>query len=380
MSCCAPRWRRRLRAAEGGAGAAADAVEQEASEEAGAEEQDAQPEETGDAGETAQVNEVTDVTGRQVEVPANASHVVLLPGPAYEKTMILGVTDRVGGILKSCRTSWAELIHPEISDLVIFDSSTTPNVEEMMSLGAEFVICHDYAELNAQLDELQIPYVITQCSGELPYSDLEGFLAFQKTEINAIAEAFGGDALERAAAWCDYFDEKVSYVRERTDDLTDEERPRVYYARSDEGLVTFSQNSYPQYLVEMAGGNYVAKDTPEEMNSTLTIEQIMEWDPQIIFMGRMNDTSIITDNEAWSGISAVKEGKVYLSPSGVFNWDYSGESVLLMLYLAKNIHPDLFEDLNMEDEIKYYYETFYGYELSDENVQNILNHMDPAAQ
>lgn len=124
----------------------------------------------------------------------------------------------------------------------------------------------------------------------------------------------------------------------------------------------------------------MAKDTPEEMNSTLTIEQIMNWDPEIIFMGRMDDTGIILDNDAWSGITAVENGDVYLSPSGVFHWDYSGESVLLMLYLAKNIQPDLFADLNMEDEIQNYYETFYGYTLSDENIQNILNHMAPTEQ
>lgn len=333
---------------------------------------------SGNVSEDAAVNHVTDVIGRQVDVPANAQNVVLLPGPAYEKAMILGVTDRVGGILSSCKTPWAELISPGVSDLVVFDSSSSPNLEEMLSMGTEFVICHDYADLNAQLDEIGMPYVVTQCSGELPYHDLEGFLEFQKTEINAIADAFGGVAPENAARWISYFEEKVDYVRSRTDSLTDEERPRVYYARSDEGLVTFSKNSYPHYLVELAGGYYVSKDTPEEMNSTLTIEQIMEWDPEIIFMGRMDDTAIVTENPAWSGMTAVQNGQVYLCPTGVKDWDYSGESVLLMLYMAKYIHPELFEDLNMEEEIKYYYREFYGYELTDEQVGRILAHEDPA--
>lgn len=328
----------------------------------------------------AETNHVTDVIGREIDVPADAQNVVLLPGPAYEKAMILGATDQVGGITKFCKTEWAELIHPEMNDLVIFDSASTPNIEDILNLGTEFVICHDYADLNQQLEELEIPYIVTQCSGELPYSDLEGFLDFQKAEVMAIAEAFGGEAIERGQKWCDYFDEKVSYVREKTDQLTETDWPRVYYARSDEGLVTFSKNSYPHYLVELAGGNYVAKDTPEEMNSTLTIEQIMEWDPEIIFMGRMNDTGIILGNEAWSGITAVENEDVYLCPSGVFNWDYSGESVLLMLYLAKYIQPELFQDLDIEAEIQYYYETFYGYSLSDENIQNILNHASPAVQ
>lgn len=325
-----------------------------------------------------ETNLVTDVTGREVQVPANANNVMLLPGPAFEKTLLLGVADRIGTTLKSSDTAWARLIYPRIAEIAVEGKSSSPNIEEMLNRGTEFVICHDYADLNAQLDEINMPYVITQCSGELPYSDLEGFLAFQRAEVKTIAQAFGGEALTNAERWIEYFDEKVNYVRSRTDLLTDEQRPRVYYARSDEGLVTFSQNSYPHYLVELAGGYYVAKDTPEEMNSTLTIEQIMFWDPEIIFMGRMDDTAIIKDNPAWSGMTALKNNAVYLCPSGVFNWDYSGESVLLMLYLAKHIQPELFVDLDIKEEIRYYYSNFYGYDLTPEQIQLILNHMPPA--
>ena len=352
--------------------APASAGETTAPAESGVEEKQAPP------AEEPAVNHVRDVTGREVDVPANASHVVVLPGPALEKTLLLGVADRVGGMLKSCKTPWAEVVYPAAADKVIFNSSKEPGMEEIMNLGAEFVVCHDYADLNEQLDKLGIPYVITQCSGELPYHDLEGFLQFQKDEVNTFAQAFGGAATANAEKWIRYFEEKVNYVRSRTDSIAEADRPRVYYARSDEGLVTFSKNSYPHYLVELAGGYYVSKDTPEEMNSTLTLEQIMEWDPDIIFMGRMDNTGIILDNPAWSGIQAVKDGKVYLCPSGVFNWDYSGESVLLMLYLAKYIQPELFADLDIEAEIRYYYSTFYGYELSDQQLERILSHMAPA--
>lgn len=327
---------------------------------------------------TPETNQVVDVTGREIQVPANANNVMLLPGPAFEKTLLLGVADRVGTTLKSSDTAWARLIYPRIEEIATEGKSSSPNIEEMLNRGTEFVICHDYTELNSQLDEINMPYVITQCSGELPYNTLEGFLAFQRAEVNTIAQAFGGEATDNAKRWIEYFDEKVTYVRSRTDSLTNEQRPRVYYARSDEGLVTFSQNSYPHYLVELAGGYYVSKDTPEEMNSTLTIEQIMSWDPEIIFMGRMDNTAIIKENPAWSGMTALKNDAVYLCPSGVFNWDYSGESVLLMLYLAKYIQPELFADLDIEEEIRYYYSTFYGYDLTPEQIQKILNHMPPA--
>ena len=64
----------------------------------------------------------------------------------------------MGGVIKRvAMTHWAKLIHREINDLVIFDSSTEPNMEDIMNLNAEFVICHDYQDLDAQLDELDIP-------------------------------------------------------------------------------------------------------------------------------------------------------------------------------------------------------------------------------
>ena len=40
----------------------------------------------------------------------------------------------------------------------------------------------------------------------------------------------------------------------------------------------------------------------------------------------------------------------------------------------KNYDVIFIEDLDIAAEIRYYYETFYGYTLSDENVQRILNH------
>ncbi len=328
----------------------------------------------------APAHSVTDMAGRTVQVPDNAQHAACLVGPSFEKALMLGVADRVAAVHKVAATPWARLVYPAVKDIPVVNNPGTPNIEELMNLGTDFVLFWYYPDQIKKMADSGIPSVIVQFPGALPYSDLQGFIRYQKIEVQAIANAFGGAALEHAEKWFDYYDSKIAYVTERTSKIPEDKRPKVYYARSDEGLVTFSRNSYPHYLVEMAGGNYVAKDTPVEMNSHLTVEQIMNWDPDIIFMGRMNSVEIITDNPAWSGIKAVRDGRVYLSPSGVFNWDYGSENILLLLYLAKTIHPDLFADLDMEKEVHDYYKTFYGFELSQENVQRILTHQNPAAQ
>jgi len=49
-----------------------------------------------------------------------------------------------------------------------------------------------------------------------------------------------------------------------------------------------------------------------------------------------------------------------------------------MEFVAKTIHPELFQDLDMIKEIKKYYSKFYRYDLTDEEANRILKHLPPA--
>jgi len=44
----------------------------------------------------------------------------------------------------------------------------------------------------------------------------------------------------------------------------------------------------------------------------------------------------------------------------------------MLQWMAKQMYPELFEDLDIEQEIKDYYSEFYGLELTDEQVALIL--------
>ena len=49
----------------------------------------------------------------------------------------------------------------------------------------------------------------------------------------------------------------------------------------------------------------------------------------------------------------------------------------MVMYVAQILHPDLFEDLDMVEEVKYFYSTFFGYELTDEQAGYLLNRLGP---
>jgi iron complex transport system substrate-binding protein len=84
-------------------------------------------------------------------------------------------------------------------------------------------------------------------------------------------------------------------------------------------------------------------------------------------------------NAKYAGISAIKNKKVILTPSGVFYWDMGLQKILLVEYMAKTIHPALFEDLDMAAEIQRFYTEFYGDPLAYDDAVKILERRAPDA-
>ena len=79
------------------------------------------------------------------------------------------------------------------------------------------------------------------------------------------------------------------------------------------------------------------------------------------------------ENSKWSTLKAVKNDELHRIPAGVFFIDKGSTTTLLVLWMAKIIHPELFKDLDLIEEIKYYFENFYDYKLNDEEANNVLN-------
>ena len=108
------------------------------------------------------------------------------------------------------------------------------------------------------------------------------------------------------------------------------------------------------------------------------MEQIYKWNSDIILITTMTETTAedILNNsiegQDWSQIEAVKNGKDFKEPLGVFHWfPPSGDAPLMAKWMAQTLHPDLFT-YSMSDEIKLYYENFYGYKLTQEQIDGIL--------
>jgi iron complex transport system substrate-binding protein len=205
----------------------------------------------------------------------------------------------------------------------------------------------------------------------------EDFAQWMQDDMYVYAQAIGGEGnIEKAQKWCDYAKKTFDSITSVTSKLNGDQIPKVYYVRGPQVTTTHAGESITIWYVTMAGGHLVTSELDTKI-AEVDAEQINAWNPDFIFMGRLKKTDDIVKSPVFQEVKAVKDGKVFVNPCGVYEWDYGTEGVLFVQWLAKTLHPDLFPDLDINAEIKWYYKEFYNYDLSDEELKLILNNQNP---
>lgn len=324
---------------------------------------------------------IQNIDGSEMKVPDKVpERIAAVYGPAYEALVVLGAEDRI--VLCSDvqfeNFPWARKIFSRIEDLPYLENvHSSVSAEEVKSRDPQLVLTfnrpNEIRQMNAM--DMGAVYAVTSRSPE----DV-------KAQLKVYAEAVGGDAPERAEKYAQYFDEKTAMLRAMTDGIPEEERPLVYYSGIDI-LTTYGNRSDIGAFIEMAGGRSATKDLDAANHAQINFEQLAKWNPDYIFIdhGSMNERDSVEEilagvrkDSRYQVISAVRDNQVYLTPSGVFYWDMGLQKILLAMHMAKILHPDLFEDLDMQQELMDFYSAFYGYDLSREEAGLILNRMDPS--
>ncbi|MFW5904538.1 MAG: iron ABC transporter substrate-binding protein, partial [Candidatus Saliniplasma sp.] len=108
-----------------------------------------------------------------------------------------------------------------------------------------------------------------------------------------------------------------------------------------------------------------AKNVAEELETDHAMvdeEQIMEWNPDIVFvdMGSYTRGTIDLDNSDYQEIKAFQNGDVYgILP---YNWHHINYGTVLAssFFVASVIYPEQFEDIDPEEKADDIYETLVG--------------------
>ncbi len=318
-------------------------------------------------------------TTTSVEFPEDPQRLAAVYGPSYELLTMLGAEDKivVRADVQTDDFPWAEEVFSRIEQVPALDNvHTSVNFEELMSYDPDVVYTFPRENELRQLEKAKV--------AALP-GETEETLEGVKEQVRSYADTLGEEAKKKAEEYCAYFDEKLEWVRSRTDDIPEEDRPGVYYAGVDI-LTTYGKHSDIMEVIESAGGRAVSAGLNAGNRTQIDYEQLMEWDPDVIFIdhGGMNDGKTAEElrreletGSIYKSLKAVQNGKICVSPSGVFYWDMGIQKILLVMNMAKILHPDVFEDLDMAEEVMEFYDKFFDYQLEREDAEKILNRENP---
>lgn len=244
------------------------------------------------------------------------------------------------------------------------DTSFVVNIEELLKLEPDVVFQWNYMTEEIEKMENAGLKVIALQYGTM--DDLE-------TWIRIISSLYQQE--ERGEELIDYFYAQVAEVSDRVATLNTSEFRSILQLSDN---LKVAGQGFGYYLWDNSGAINPAADlSGEELN--VDMEQIYLWNPEIIYIGNFTDLqpSDLLENKLegqdWSLVRAVKEGEVYKIPIGGYRWDPPGvETPLTIKWMAKIQHPELFADMDMETELRDFYQEMYGFTLTDEMVVEIL--------
>ena len=325
---------------------------------------------------------IIDQNDREVELPAEINRVVtgrILPFPAVY-FLARGSVEGLVGVHPSSKNaaehSMLSVLAPGIMEAQTgFVEGGVLNLEELLRLRPDV-----YFYRGEQVDEEEIilgsgiPAIAVRTLTLADGNSLE--------TLNSWLELLGTifDVEERAEEIIRYGNEALGMITSRLWVVPEEYRPRalMLFRHGENEMKVSGSGFFGQWWLEATGAINVAEEL--KRIPSVDMEQIYKWNPEIIYISNFTTTmpedlfNNTIDGQDWSQVDAVINGRVYKIPMGIYRWfPPSADTPLMLKWLAQKHHPEVFGDYCMEEEIREFYARFYGYNLSDEQIQMILN-------
>ncbi len=313
-----------------------------------------------------EIRTITDIGGAQVQLPHEVKRIADLWPANNQVVLMLGGADKLVATTQYVQTlPWFSHIYPGIKDIAAPDRyGFDVQLEELQKVKPEVIIVNS----KKQAEQVrQGGFTAVQ----MEFTNYKGL----KDVVTMTSEILGGKAPEIAKDYIAYLDKNIGIAEQKTKSLTEADRPTVMHIASGENLLKVDgTKTIIDEWIRYAGGKNAIEQ--EGRGLTLTIEEIIKANPDIIIVGDVNSKAAIEklmNDPQWSSIKAVQTGRVYSNPVGTFKWDrYSAESALQILWAGQIIHPELFSDVNLVKETQEFYKTFLHYDLSDDDAQRII--------
>ena len=330
---------------------------------------------------------VVDHNGNEVQIPEKIDRIIIsgiLPLPSVY-CLFEGDASKLVGMhpssMAAARNSILPYIMPDILDVSTdFATGDGISIEEVISLDPDVVFYNATDTAEGEMYRTAGIPAVGFSTTNWGWNSIETFNGW----VELLGEVLQQE--DKVAGIVEYGREVESFIKDRIAAAGDIEKPRclVLFRYANGVINTSGSTHFGEYWITTAGGENVASSL--QGTAQINMEQIYQWNPDKIFI--TNFTSVMPEDlygntisgHDWSQVKAVQDGEVYKYPLGMYRWyPPASDTPLVLMWMAKQIHPELFEDIDMDQEIRDYYQRFYGIEVTDEMLEAIYNPSRDAA-
>lgn len=151
-------------------------------------------------------------------------------------------------------------------------------------------------------------------------------------------------------------------------------KPRAINIYNYDDMQVSGTGSYMDWWLDLCGADNPAADAAPGASTSVAREEILTWDPEVIFLGNFSNATPETlyEDPFWADISAVQNKRVYRLPNGGFSWDPpSNESNMSWLWVASMLHPQV-ADFDLRASMKENFSYLYNHDLTEDQIDQIL--------
>ena len=314
---------------------------------------------------------VVDSAGREVEVP-DEINTVFAAGPPASILVYVVRPEVLTGWPRALRPEEARYIAEPYRDLPETGRLTgrggDANLERVLEIKPDLII--DFGSVRDTYIDLADR---VQAQTGIPYLLVDGRFEATPAALRLVGEVLG--VPERGEALARDVEQTFTRVDAILADTPEEDRPRVYMARGPDGLETGLKGSINTEIIERAGGRNVA-DPGDDRRGLVRAsnEQVMVADPEVIVTWDPNFYAHVFHNPLWTEIDAVRNGRVYLSPTAPFGWIDRPPSLNRLMglrWLAGLFYPEQW-DADLREQARDFYRLYYHVDLGDEELDRLL--------
>ncbi|MDR3390565.1 MAG: ABC transporter substrate-binding protein [Sulfuriferula sp.] len=323
----------------------------------------------------AAAREITDMAGRKIDIPDSIERPLGAQPPITALLYILA-PDMVHALNMPFTPGSESFLRPGTENLPIIGSAMGHgrqiNPETLLALKPDVAFAWKNAFSDLDPSGIEAPFRKTGIP--VVYIKLDT-LADWPPALEYVGRLLGREA--RAKMLADYIRQAMSKVQKATAGIPPSRQVTVYYAETPDGLSTDCNTSFHSEPIALAGGDNVYHCTLKTMmgQERIDMERILMWNPQVIVVQDQMFFDNVALDQRWSRVEAVKSGRLLNVPRKPMNWldrPPSFTRALGIQWLAHELYPDRFR-IDMRAETRNFYRLFFGVELSDVQLTDLLN-------